>query len=91
MRYALRSQGKIKKVLGEDFLNSLVNSLNVVFTGSISDKIEASSINRVLSNGEDKKETVVLVKDINDRKKVHRFVIIKINYDVYNLAYYDTR
>ena len=76
MRFALRKQHKIRKVLGDDTLNCLLKSLKKHF-----------EINDIELLDDDKtKYKTILIDNIEGTNKIE-FYVIKIQYDVYQLSF----
>ena len=76
MRFALRKQHKIRKVLGDATLNCLLESLKKHF-----------EINDIELLDDDKtKYKTILIDNIEGTNKIE-FYVIKIQYDVYQLSF----
>lgn len=73
MRYSLRNKDKIRAKLGDDFLNSLIASLSLLFKGNVT-----------ILPGESNRKVIELIRG----NSKHTFVVIGQKYDVLNLAYY---
>lgn len=80
-RYALRNQAKIKKALGEKFLNLLIVSLDKHF-----ERIDALISTHF--DEEDNRTYMSVAHPQGGNGAEFLFVVIRKTFDVYNLAYF---